>query len=89
MCLGVLPKEKEHDDLLNNLCFCQAQVDEGEEIEHGPDPDWEVNLEDIILLKRLFQAGIEHVLANNLYRPPGFGDSYGLPEAREFKKEGV
>jgi hypothetical protein len=84
-CMGILDKSERHDKLLDNVCFCMAQQDDGKKTE-SPDPDW-LNLEDLILIKREVLDAIQYILANNLYKPPGFGDDYGREEAREWEEK--
>lgn len=51
-----------------------------------PDDIEYINLEDMTIVKRCMKAGIEDVLVNGLYKPPGFGDGYGYEEATEWKE---
>ncbi len=80
LCMGLLPRAARHDALLDNLCFCMAQQDDGRESE-APEPIF-MNLEDCILLKHLLEEVIAYGLQHKIYRPPGFGTEYGQAEAR-------
>jgi hypothetical protein len=80
-CLGRLRAPVRHDDLMDTHCWCICDQNEGEK---QGDPDYGyINLEDMILVDRCMKAGIEDVLTNKLYKPPGFGTEYGQAEARE------
>jgi len=86
-CIGRLKVPVQHDDLWDTHCFCECQQDEGVKQEQSADDVGYNNLADLIYIGRCMRAGIEDILGNKLYRPPGFGTDYGFEEARKQKGE--
>lgn len=64
LCFGCLRKKRAHDDLFNTHSFCW----DGEQTE--------VNDEDAWIFIKGFKAIRKDVQDNNLYRPPGFKDTW-------------
>ncbi len=71
LCFGCLREESRHDDLINTHAFCMDGVQTA------------VNDEDAWIFLKGFGAIRKDVQDNNLYRPPGYKDTWNFSKEHD------